>query len=69
MPNALPAVNVSSILPSPRNPLAVIDGRPRRVGDILPSGWKVLSINGEDNTVTLQHSTGAKIRTGLKNGS
>lgn len=65
----LPKVSVTSILPNPRNPLAVIDGRPRRIGETLPSGWTVISINGEDNTVTLQHSTGAEIRAGLKNGS
>ena len=65
----LPTVSVTSILPNSRNPLAVIDGRPRRVGDTLPSGWTVISINGEDNTVTLKHSSGAEIRAGLKNGS
>jgi len=65
-PVAIPPVVVTSILPSPRNPLAVIDGKPCRVGDTLASGWTVLSINGEDNTVSLVHTSGAKLRTGLK---
>lgn len=68
-PKALPPVSITSILPSSKNPLAVIDGRPRRVGDTLESGWTVISINAEDNTISLQHSSGAKIRAGLKNGS
>jgi len=62
----LPGVNVSSILPNPRNPLAVIDGKPRRIGDTLDSGWTVISINASDFTVTLRHSTGKEIREGLK---
>ncbi|MFG0245825.1 MAG: hypothetical protein ACF8MF_07245 [Phycisphaerales bacterium JB052] len=65
-PRELPPVNVSSILPNPKNPLAVIDGKPRRVGDKLDSGWTVMSINGNDFTVTLVHTSGAKIRAGMK---
>ncbi len=58
IPDALPTVRVTSILPSSRNPLAIIDGKPRRVGDTLKSGWTVVSINGDDFTVTLRHSSG-----------
>lgn len=63
----LPPVSVTSILPSARNPLAIIDGKPRRVGDTLPSGWTVVSINGEDSTVSLIHTSGKRVRAGLKN--
>lgn len=62
----LPPVRVSSILPNGKTPLAVIDGKPRRVGDTLESGWTVLSINGDDFTVTLVHSSGQKTRVGIK---
>ena len=65
--DSLPEVRVTSVLPNPRNPLAVIDGKPRRVGETLPSGWTVLSINS-DSTVSLVHRSGAKIRVGLKKG-
>jgi hypothetical protein len=66
VPQALPAVTVTSILPHPRNPLAIIDGKPRRVGDTLESGWTVLSISGSDFTVTLRHSSGREIRERMK---
>jgi hypothetical protein len=57
---------VTSILPHPKNPLAIIDGKPRRVGDVMDSGWTVLSINGDDFTVTLRHKTGKEIRESMK---
>ncbi len=61
-----PTVSITSILPHPKNPLAIINGKPHRVGDVLESGWKVMSINGQDFTVTLRHSSGKEIREGLK---
>ena len=42
-----------------------IDGKPRRVGDTLDTGWTVMSINGKDFSVTLRHTTGKEIREGL----
>ena len=63
---ALPPVNVSSILPHPKNPMAIIDGKLRRVGDMLDTGWKVMSINGDDFTVTLRHESGKEIRESMK---
>lgn len=65
-PQELPGVRVTSILPHPKNPLAIIDGKPRRVGDVMDSGWTVLSINGDDFTVTLRHKTGKEIRERMK---
>ena len=62
----LPTVRVTSILPNAKTPLAIIDGKARRVGDTLESGWTVLSINGDDFTVTLVHSSGQKSRVGIK---
>jgi hypothetical protein len=57
----LPEFSVTSILPSPKNPLAVIEGKPRRIGDMISDGWIVESINGDDFTVTFVHDTGKKI--------
>lgn len=65
-PQELPEVRVTSILPHPKNPLAIIDGKPRRVGDVMDSGWTVMSINGDDFTVTLRHKTGKEIRERMK---
>ncbi len=62
----LPEVHVTSILPNPKNPLAIIDGKPRRIGDTLDTGWTVMSINASDFTVTLRHATGKEIRARMK---
>jgi hypothetical protein len=62
----LPEVHVTSILPNPKNPLAIIDGKPRRIGDTLDTGWKVISINASDFTVTLRHDSGKEIRARMK---
>lgn len=64
--DTISSVQVTSILPHPKNPLAIIDGKPRRVGDVLDSGWKVMSINGEDFTVTLRHRSGEEVRERMK---
>jgi len=63
---SLPEVRVTSILPHPKNPLAIIDGKPRRIGDTLESGWTVLGINGDDFTVTLRHTSGKEVRERMK---
>ncbi len=50
--------NVTSILPHPKNPMAVINSKPHRIGDELEGGWKLVGINGEDRTVILMHESG-----------
>ena len=49
---------VTSILPHPRNPLAIINTMPCRIGDDLGNGWKLAKINGKSRTVTLIHTSG-----------
>ena len=58
---------VTSVMPNARTPLAVIDGRPRRLGDVLDGGWRIERINAVDHTVSLVHPSGARARIGLKN--
>lgn len=58
---------VTSVMPSAHTPLAVIDGRPRRPGDVLDGGWRIEQINADDHTVSLVHPSGARARIGLKN--
>jgi hypothetical protein len=38
-----------------RETLAVIGGRPHKVGDSLKSGWKIIIIDSASSTVQLQH--------------
>ena len=61
-----PEMVVTAILPNAKNPLAIIDGKPRRVGDTLESGWTVMAINGKDFSVSFRHKTGKTIRVKMK---
>ena len=49
----------TSIL-SGREMLAVISGRPRRVGENVKKGWKLISINAASATVELKHDLAGK---------
>ncbi len=64
----LPVVEVSSILPSSRNSLAVINGKPCKIGDLIEgeTQWKLLSIDGQARTVTLMHASGRRMTVRLK---
>lgn len=62
----IPSFSVSSILPNPKNPLAVINGKPCRVGDQLGDGWKLQSIDGDARTVTVIHVSGKRVKVSLK---
>lgn len=41
-------------------PVAIIDGKIRRIGEDLGGGWSVLKIDFEDREVTLRHSDGSE---------
>lgn len=58
-------IHVTSILPHPKNPLAIINSKPCRIGDELDGGWKLLSISGDARTVTLINKSGKKLTIGL----
>lgn len=64
--DVIPSFTVSSILPNPKNPLAVINGKPCRVGDPLGGGWQLQSIDGNARTVTVIHVSGKRVKVGLK---
>lgn len=50
----LKTVEVTSILTG-RQPLAVIAGKPRKVGDEIRGGWKIVGIDPSTGTVDVQH--------------
>lgn len=49
---------VTAVMPHASRPLAVINGRPRSIGDVIVPGWTLTSIDGHARTVTLTHSSG-----------
>ncbi len=54
----MPSFEVSAILPHPKRPLAVINGKPCQISDHIASGWVLTGIDGETRTVTLKDSAG-----------
>lgn len=61
----IPEFQLTSILPNPKNPLAIIDSKTFRIGDELDGGWKLLTINGQNRTVTLLHKSGKRVTIAL----
>ncbi|MBU6413023.1 MAG: hypothetical protein KGS45_06080 [Planctomycetes bacterium] len=61
----LKTVEVTSILTG-RQPLAVIAGKPRKVGDEIPGGWRITGIDPSTGTVDVQHGEVGSERLHLK---
>lgn len=49
---------LSSVMPSPTRPLAVINGKARRIGDAVEPGWVLTMIDGDARRVILTHQSG-----------
>jgi len=49
---------LSSVMPSPTRPLAVINGKVRRIGDTVEPGWVLTMIDGDARRVILTHLSG-----------
>lgn len=65
----LPPMTLSSVLPSASRGVAVIDGRPVRVGDSPAPGWCILEIDGQSRSVVLVHASGERARLTMATGS
>ena len=61
----LDEISVTSILPHPKNPLAIIDSKPRRVGDEVLECWWLIAIEGRTRTIVLRRVTGELVSLGL----
>jgi hypothetical protein len=61
----LKSVDVSSILTG-RQPLAVIAGKSRKVGDEIRGGWKITSIDPATGIVDVQHPDGGAAQIHLR---
>lgn len=53
-----PELSVSTILPHPTRPLAVINGKPCKLGERVAPGWKLTNIDGNARTVTITNALG-----------
>lgn len=53
-----PDASVTSIMVAQGQPMAVIDGAVRRVGDTVAPGWTVTAISRDEGSVTLTHTRG-----------
>ncbi|MCA9304620.1 MAG: hypothetical protein KC996_10910 [Phycisphaerales bacterium] len=53
-----PELHVSSILPHPTRPLAVINGKPCRLDERVAPGWKLTKIDGDARTITITNTLG-----------
>lgn len=62
----IPSFQLSTIVTSGRTPMAVIDGKPRKIGDEIRGGWTLLHIDGTARTVTIAHLSGREVTVGLK---
>ncbi|MBL4591525.1 MAG: hypothetical protein JKY96_06150 [Phycisphaerales bacterium] len=54
----IPIFEVTSILPHPTRPLAVINSKPYRLGAKIFPGWTLTAINGDQRTITIKGPTG-----------
>lgn len=50
-------------------PLAVIDGRPRRVGDEIQDGWRIEEIDPRLRVVAVRHDRGERVVLTLRNAN
>lgn len=55
-PSSDPVFTVTAVMPSPTRPLAVVNGRPRSIGDEVVPGWTVSEIRGDDRAVVLTNA-------------
>jgi hypothetical protein len=53
-----PSIHVTTIMPHPTRPLAVINGKPREIGDSVAPGWRLSGIDGKTRTVTITNPDG-----------
>jgi hypothetical protein len=59
-PRAEPEVEflLTAVMPSPSRPLAVINGKARRIGDAVEPGWVLTMIDGDARRVIATHISG-----------
>lgn len=64
---SVPAFALTSVMPHPKRPIAVINGRPRTIGEELSPGWTLAEIDGAGRTVVINGPQGDRIRVRMGN--
>ncbi|MDF1808636.1 MAG: hypothetical protein P1U42_02980 [Phycisphaerales bacterium] len=65
MLNEVSEIHVTSILPHPKNPLAIINSKACSIGDMIDDRWKLIKINGKARTIILADKSGKRITISL----
>jgi hypothetical protein len=60
-----PVFVLSAVLPSRTKPLAVVNGKPHREGDVIVPGWRLRSIDGDARSVIMEHESGRMVRVSM----
>lgn len=67
--DGIPEFALTSVMPHPSRPLAVINGRPRSLGDEVAPGWIVTGIDGDARRVTLTGQDGRTVSLGMRSAA
>lgn len=51
-------IKLTAVMPSARSPLAVINGKPCKIGDMVAPQWTLTAIDGDSRTVTISSASG-----------
>lgn len=65
----IPEFLLTSVMPHSSRPLAVINGRPRSLGDEVVSGWTVTGIDGDARRVVLTGPDGRTVSLGMRSAA
>ena len=60
-----PVFVLGAVLPSRTRPLAVVNGKPHREGDVIVPGWRLRSIEGDGRSVIMEHESGRVVRVSM----
>ncbi len=64
-PGEVPVFTLSSMMGTARNPMAVVNGRLRRAGENVATGWQLTTIDLASESVTIVSEAGAEVRVAL----
>ncbi len=65
----VPEFTLTTVMPHPIRPIAVINGRPRSLGDEAAPGWVITGIDGDARRVTLTGPDGRTVRLGMRSAA
>lgn len=57
-----PVFVLTAVLPSTNKSYAVINGKPKAVGDEIAKGWTLNKISGKERYVIIKHTSGRRLR-------